>query len=250
MAPPLCIVVEHATSRPGEDSQVAAEIAGLLYKFGALPRPPRFVRLHDPRRRVPGIESTEHVTVDGTLVPNGLVWAERALGQPLSASVQEAIDSMAPPTDLAIVAFNPCLFPDVDLTDLRRAVRRRSNRPGWIEVTGTAQGLTLSLTSPDGVTIGAGTSWRRDDFGRLGRPPDRLGDSLVAWSKLAEACQVPPPGGGDAAGAAALVPAPVLVVGEPDYLRSVYPAVLAALGDAADTVETEIGVTLLSPHGL
>lgn len=68
------LIVEHATEAAGEVCLVAAGIAR-LWSAGEREKP-RLIRLRAAERAPFEAAAMEHVTAEGGLVPNGLLWVE------------------------------------------------------------------------------------------------------------------------------------------------------------------------------
>src|SRR5687768_807615 len=110
------LIVEHPTDRPAEDCMPAGALAGFLRRAGATDI--GFVRLHSPGRDFRQLGAREHATAYGSLAPNGMIWAERALGRDLGPESDCAAGELLPdiPT---IVAINPNLLSASDLDRVR-----------------------------------------------------------------------------------------------------------------------------------
>jgi CTP synthase len=160
-------------------------------------------------------DCAQHVLRSGALAPNGLLWAERATGRPVGEAVDRgAVASL--PDDVVVVPVNPAVPAQVEAAERIRAKAARIGRA--VE--------DIRVEDVDGGwRVGAGKDGaplRLDAFGR----PVADGATPVA------------------AGAAPVV----LVVADERLQRDVYPANLAALGDAAEALGIAVEVRFADPR--
>lgn len=188
-------------------------------------------------RRYP--DAVQHVTHDGVLVPSGLIWAERLTGIPVSAAVDaEAMMSGAVERDI-VVPLHPGVEGAMASAGTLLALARRYGVTArhYRAVHGAAGCRIIDVA--DGRPI--------RDIGACGR--DRFG----RWMILAHACAESTPAASTPMPAGALSGDPrcriALIGGESDQ-RDVYPATLAALGDAADALGMRVDVEFISPQTL
>jgi len=192
-------------------------------------------------------DAIQHVTVDGALVPSGLVWSERLSGRPLSiansaaelvsrAAGAEVVVPVHPGTDGGIAAANA-----LATLAARNCVPVRRYRVVRDD------GLTRIIERPDGAhgmarTI---TQARQDRFGRWSWDAPRIQPGLEG-QRVAAAV---------GAATAALTPTPaaglrIALIGRAADQHDVYPATLAALADAAEAQSIDLNLICVSPHDL
>ena len=205
------VFVEHDTPEPALYGAMAAIVAG---QRGA---PVMHLRADFATIKYP--DAIQHVTADGSLVPSGLVWVERIAEYPVSneATVTQVIERARQQDVIVPVALNvaaqrvECAALIAGASDAGLAVEHA-------EIGGDQSGYRLqSQTSQHGV-------WLQDQFGRF---------ALNGWPS-------PTP----------LHHARIVLVGSERDHREIYPATLAAIGDAADAVGTSVEVQFVSPVGL
>lgn len=157
----------------------------------------------------------QHVLAHGELAPNGLVWTERATGRPVRAPVDRGAVVRMPGT--VVVPINPMLPAHEEAFARILISARRAGRPVEIyEV--VEEGDELVLLS-EGQPVGR---WRRDAYGR------------------------PQPAGAPSAAPARELR--VLIVGSEAHHREVYPATIAALGDAAEALSVGLALSFADPR--
>ena len=247
------LVVEHRTGSPAVDSLVAAELAAAWERTAGGELSVRFVRLRGPGTEKGLAGGTAHATAHGTLVANGLLWPERALGRPVISAVDEIVGTGQPACEPEVIALNPALFPDTSREDLMAAVTARAPNAIWVEVEDRGSSFQAFAIDKDGGRRQVG-AWVRDRYGRpaIANPflaaellPSLSGSRLSSGAAAAAPIPIVP---AETAGAGA---EPKLVlIAEPDYHRHVYPAVLAAIGDASDTLGLRPAVDIVSPRDL
>ncbi|MCJ8145052.1 gamma-glutamyl-gamma-aminobutyrate hydrolase family protein [Ancylobacter sp. A5.8] len=205
------VLVVHDTPLPALDGMIAGEIAA---ERGA-----RFTTLVTGGGGHGRFDCHIHVLAHGEMAPNGVFWAERAIDGPVAAPVDRGavvrLDDAC-----VVVPINPHL-------PIQAEAARR------IAATAAAAGRaveTLVVTERDGVfelrdeggdtVLGA---WRLDEFGR----PFRL----------------------DMEPAPVTSPAlTIVVVGDEALMREVYPANIAALGDAAEALGLNLSLRFVDPR--
>lgn len=204
------LLVRHATRLPALDGMIAGIFAAA--------RGATLVTLTSGGAGHGRFDCAQHVLAHGELAPNGLVWAERAAGRPVSAPVDRGAVVRLPGT--VVVPINPIL-PAQQEADARLLVTAdRAGRP--VEIFEVAEdGDAFVLRSVQGgEPVGR---WRRDAYGR------------------------PQPAPAPAAPARALT-LRVLLVGSEATQREVYPATIAALGDAAEAVGVGLALSFADPR--
>lgn len=227
------LIVEQATDRPAEDAMAAGALAGFLKEAGVTEI--GFVRLNSPDREFAQLGAREHATAYGALVANGMIWAERALGRDLGPDSDCTVAALQVERP-SLLAVNPNVLPQSDRDAL-------VGRAAAMRVQVSPRGVAFVLaTEADGVRREIG-ALGRDGYGRpildlrdpegllahfhAGRPTARPANSaLSAWGPV------------------------LVVVGEESYHRDVYPALLAALGDAADALGQTPAVRFVSPRNV
>lgn len=244
---PTALVLEHRTASPAKDSLVAAELLGPWAEATAGASPPtRFVRLRGSERGLDVPGSVEHVTADGALVANGLLWPERAIGRPLDRHCDEILGAGQSSLTPEVIALNPALFPDLSYDELRAAIERRAPEAAWIEVHESG-GRFQAIAAIGGAEKQLIGEWIRD---RYGRPVALKSPSLSAagWHgsdtalAKAEATATTAPGASDEPR--------IVIIAEPTYQRDVYPALLAAIGDASDALGFTPSIEIATPCNL
>jgi CTP synthase len=170
-------------------------------------------------RPVHGADTVQMVAAAGALVPSGLVWYERVAGQEvLPASSVEAIIDMATRRTVVVP-----WHPDFQIDALRTQLLDNANTAGVpvTHLTGRSLDDGWCLQTPQGQPTEYGF-WDRDEFGRWGRPdnrmPARQGRNILT----------------------------VALLGSQTDQTDVYPATLAALGDAADATHIDLRVRFIS----
>jgi CTP synthase len=188
-------------------------------------------------RRYP--DAVQHVTHDGALVPSGLVWAERLAGIPVSAAVDaEAVMSRAAERDI-VVPLHPGVEGGLASAETLLALaRRRDVATRHYRAVHDAAGCRI-IDVADGHPVRDIGPCAQDRFGRW-----MILTHASAGSTPAVSTQMP---AGALSGVARCRIA--LIGGEVDQ-RDVYPATLAALGDAADALGIHVEVEFIAPQTL
>lgn len=247
MASRPVLVVEHATPRPAEDSLIAGELLAAWAHAAGGQREPRLARLRGSKQEMNPPGSTEHATADGALVANGFLWPERALGRPVGSASDEILGTGQRAAGPEVIAFNPVLFPNSSKEELRTAIDDRAWGAIWIEVKPTGSRFQAVTADESGESRLVG-EWVRD---RYGRPVGLLTPSLpeTVMHELPSRDVKSVSSTNTAVPKVSAEPRLVLV-GEPEYHRAVYPAVLAAIGDASDALGFAPIVEIISPRNL
>lgn len=167
-----------------------------------------------------GADTVQMVAAAGALVPSGLLWYERVTGRDVlpASSVDEIVATAS--RDSVVVPWHP-QFQDPALLDELLA---KANAAGIrvIHLTGRSVDGGWDVQTAQGQPTRYGR-WCRDSFGRWGRAQDRL---PVAPDRHRLT---------------------VVLIGAESDQTEVYPATLAALGDAADAAHIDLRVRFVSP---
>lgn len=170
-----------------------------------------------------GADTLQMVAAAGALVPSGLLWYERATARDvLPASTVEEIVEMA-----ARCAVVVPWHPEYQQQALRAELLDKARRSGVsvVHLQGRRVQDHWDLQTAGQQPSRYGT-WGRDAFGRWGRTQDRL----------------PSPSGTH--------PLTVVLIGMQSDQTDVYPATLAALGDAAHATQIDLRVRFIAPQHL
>ncbi|MBB94903.1 MAG: hypothetical protein CML68_09905 [Rhodobacteraceae bacterium] len=199
--------VHHDTTSPARDAMLAGVIAA---QTGA-----EFLCLDTGGAGLGAYEACQHVLASGALAANGLFWSEWASGHPVPPALPPAV--IARRLDAAVlVPVNPAVPAQVEMAErLDRKARQAGHDIRRIIVRDREGGWTLTGDVPPGLA----PDWTTDAFGRPVPGP------------------TPPP----------VDTLPLLIVGSETRLRHTYPAVLAALGDAADTCDLGLDLNFWDP---
>jgi CTP synthase len=240
--PPALIVLEHATEKPAEDCALASALVERLADGSQ-----GMVCLHRLRDRgaaFPQGGNAEHVLAEGRLADNSLFWVERATSSQVRFC--EADDLPDVGSGALVVAFNPIIAPSLTASKIRDRFDALGCRPLWLRAVSDEKGLAVRALDEctDGEDVAhaecdAYARWSLRDEGLSALLTDRFG--LAPPS--AEARQT-------STGRRAHLAVRIAVVGESAHLHDVFPAVLAALGDAADDGDVAVEADLVSPKGL
>jgi CTP synthase len=206
------ILVAHETLIPSLDCMIAGEMAAEL---GA-----RFAPLVSGGAGLSRFDCVQHVLEQGELAPNGVLWAERACGRPVDGLVDRgAVARLADET--VLVPLNPAIA----------AHGEAAARIGAGAIAAGRRVERYDVTERDGAfevrrqgAAEAVSVWSRDAFGR----PVRAGLQ--------------------SARAAVGAPLRILIIADERLQREVYPANLAALGDAADALGLDIALSFIDPR--
>ncbi|MAC81634.1 MAG: CTP synthase [Rhodobacteraceae bacterium] len=202
-------LVHHDTPCPARDGMLAGILAA---EAGAT-----FLTLDTGGAGLGAYEACQHVLASGALVANGLFWSEWASGHHVPAAL--------PPTVIAgrltgpvVVPVNPAIPAQVDMA---RRLSRKAAQTGrdirQITVHPRDDGWSLTGDTVPGIA----TDWTTDPFGR----PVPAGLSRPTPARAVR----------------------ILVVGSEPRQRHTYPAVLAALGDAADACNLGLSLHFWDP---
>ncbi len=233
------IVIRHATPDPGVDCMIAAEFLSLFGRFGAASDRMGFIRLNNGGEPFSRRDEAQHAAAFGTLLPNGFIWPERALAKAVSPESHVSLSEFRTPEWPAIFSYNPLAMPGVCDNDLRGLLGAEAT---WIDVR-EADGQLIALTD-DGLECGR---WRRDEYGRaVGQIlAERLPTSFsgLNWPRPARSghCCVNSEKNGED-------PVRLLVIDERAHQFDTYPALILAIGDAADCLGTKVELNFAAPH--
>ncbi len=206
----MALFVHKAASGPGLHTRMAAGIAQALNVPDQ--RLTRLIVPVDPAVRF-DLHARQHSTADGRLVENFVLWGERS-GLAVETAEPWTTDLLGLP-GTAVVAVDPALL--ADAAELRRPALATGHT--WVDV---APDGNLSAEGQDADWFAAFTRIGTDRYGRPAR------DREEALQDLPETGLT------------------IGVAGEPEYLEAVYPALLAALGDAADAQSVAVNVHFTS----
>lgn len=204
------ILVLHATPLPALDGMIAGEVAAL--------RGAELVTAVTGGAGHARFDCAQHVLAHGELGPNGLIWAERATGRPVGPPVDRGAIARLPGT--VVVPVNPLLPAHGEMRARLLATAARAGRA--VETYEVREADARFDLVPEGG-IAPVASWRRD---ALGRPVS---------------ADAPEP-------ATSGTPLRVLVVADEARMREVYPANLAALGDAAQALGRPLELSFADPR--
>ena len=242
------IVVEHATEFPGLDAMVAAELVRRLLEHQTEPRTLCCVRVR-PEQDFPQEAAKEYVATYGSLLANGFFWIERAMKRTVEPWADEILAVNEPSNIPQVISINPWLFGTVREPHIEEALRRRAAGGLWVKVLEVDEGFECHLLkggSDAEMKLGCVS---RDSYGRSRSDfaPSVLGRLLGhVGLPLTSAPGVERPINTNTKVRAAWPR--IVIVGEQTYIRSVYPPVLGALGDAADQLDLDPAVDILSSH--
>lgn len=207
------LLVVHETPLPALDGMIAGEFAA---ERGAT-----FVTLVGGGAGHARFDCAQHVLAHGELAPNGVLWAERAAGRPVAAPVDRGAVVRLPGT--VVVPINPFLPAHREAQARILATAEQAGRAVEIHEVLETDGLFELRAAGRPEIVGA---WRRDAFGR----PFRA-DQLPATPQAARTLRV-------------------LIVGDEALQREVYPANLAALGDAAEALGLDLSLSFADPRAV
>lgn len=204
------ILVAHETLIPSLDCMIAGEMAA---ERGA-----RFAPLVSGGAGLSRFDCVQHVLEQGELVPNGVLWAERACGHPVDGLVdRSAVARLADET--VLVPLNPAIAAHGEAAArIEAGAIAAGRRLERYDV--TERGAAFEVRRRGVAELVA--VWSRDKFGR----PERAGPQSAS------------------AGA----PLRILIIADERLQREVYPANLAALGDAADALGLNVALSFIDPR--
>ncbi|WP_158814706.1 gamma-glutamyl-gamma-aminobutyrate hydrolase family protein [Methylocapsa sp. S129] len=205
------ILVAHDTLIPSLDCMIAGEMAA---ERGA-----RFAPLVSGGAGLSRFDCVQHVLEQGELAPNGVLWAERACGRPVDGLVDRGAVARLP-DEIVLVPLNPAIASHGEAVARIEAgaiaAGRRLERYDVTERESAFEVRRQGATAP--VSL-----WTRDKFGR----PVRSGFQSART-----------------AGA----PLRILIIADEILQREVYPANIAALGDAADALDLDVALSFIDPR--
>ncbi|SEF15537.1 Glutamine amidotransferase class-I [Rhizobiales bacterium GAS191] len=210
--------VEHDTAEPALYGAMAAVLARARgAEFAHLPA------MFDTRLKA---DAVQHVAAIGALVPSGLVWFERLTGREVGR--EAALDELllrAQSCDLVVPWHRPLAADGQALAHLVDRTAAAGITVEHFVVTDEADGWRIRSREGSVPTEARGP-WRRDRFGRLKATASDRGASRPE------------------------LPLRIGLVGAESDHRWVFPAALAALGDASDTEGSSTDVLFIAPIGL
>jgi CTP synthase len=208
-------LVTHSNACPALFGALAASVAEM---DGAL-----LMHLATQFQPEHGADTVQMVAAAGALVPSGLLWYERATGREvLPASSVHEIVAMAAEYDV-VVPWHPEFQQQALPTEL--IDKAAGAGVPVIHLTGRRLNDLWDLQTAQGQPSRYGV-WGRDAFGRWGRALDKASS----------------PSGAN--------PLTVVLIGTQADQTDVYPATLAALGDAADATGIDLRVRFVSAQQL
>lgn len=234
MTAPL-VLVEHDTANPAEDCVVAASVHALLQNNGR--EPIAFRRLvSEPHVQDP--IAHQHVAAAGALMNNAWLWPERLAAQ-AAEPAGEIIPDQLDPRLSAVIACNASCVPGFNAAALASSWSK-TGPVVHVQAINRDGALTAQMAGENGKIIGR---WIFDDWAR----PQINFIDLALLHATSEA-----PAGWNARSPSStrVLAGTILIVGDEHRLRYVYPAILAALGDAADALDLAPSVQFVSPRGL
>jgi len=202
-------LVRHATDAPALDAMFAGMIAAAIDA--------RLVTLDTGGGGLGAYEACQHALASGALGANGLFWSEWASDCPVGAALPPAVIVRLPDAQL-VVSVNAAVPAQAEMAE--RLLRKAPDAGRTLrEITAHEADDHWFLTGD--LPAGFPAEWGRDGFGR------------------------PCPRGAEPA--APLTCASLLLVGSEHRLRQTYPAVLAALGDAAEARALGLDLSFWDP---
>jgi CTP synthase len=245
MAKPLTIVVEHATQSPAIDCMYAAQLAAALSRSNER-GPTGIVRLRGDKAK--GFtETTQHVAPWGAVVPTGLLWVDRIADGTLVQDCDEHLDSKRAGTPLEIISINPRAFSDWEPTRLASALAARTANSVLVRVVSTGAQLHASMQPANGQAVDLPVvtidSHGRPSAIRAEQLPQELwpmSDPVKSRADLRDG----------RSRAEDFQSIKIVLIGDERNFKSLGPALLASVGDAADAVGKEVEVEIVSSHEL
>lgn len=204
-------LVYHTTQSPALDGMLAGMIAT---EMGAT-----MISLDTAGGGLGAYEARQHVLSAGSLDANGLFWNEWASGHFTPPALPPGVIAQHP-DPLLLISVNSAVTAQTEMAErLLNLPEQTTCEVLKIHVTETEKGWHISGNLPPHVPL----FWWRDTYGRpwpadFKRPEF---DEIVA----------------------------LLIVGSEHRLRQTYPAVLAALGDAADSAGLALNLRFWDPTG-
>jgi gamma-glutamyl-gamma-aminobutyrate hydrolase PuuD len=211
------VLVEHDRPEPALYGAMAAVVARAR-GADAMHLPARFEEA--------GADAVQHVTADGALVPSGLVWFERITGLAVTrAAIPEDVIARGREHEV-VVPVARCVGAQAGLNEaLFAAAAEAGITVERIRVEG-GQGK-YRLVDPRTAAPLESRNWTRDAFGRLEAGEATRKDQSTSRRRIR-----------------------IVVLGAEADHRDVYPATLAALGDAADAANIALDVIFVPPTDL
>ena len=169
-----------------------------------------------------GADAVQHVAANGALVPSGLLWYERLTGAEIGAPSAASDIVEAAGRGPVVVPWHAPVQAVADLDRLLALAHRQGLSVAHWHV--DEDGNCWRLRDAHGTSSPYGR-WRRDDFGR--------------WGSVDDAEDAHPPVG---------TALRIALIGAAGDQHQVYPATLAALGDAADALGVRMDIRCIAPH--
>lgn len=205
------ILVVHETANPALDAMIAGEISAVQNAT--------FKTLVSGGGGHARFDCNIHVLSHGELSPNGVLWAERASNKAVGAAVDRGA-IVRQPDECVVVPINPYLPVQAEARErIARTAARAGRKLEVLIVTENEAQFEVRREGEDEVLY----RWVRDVYGRP-----------VAF------------GQGEAPSASRLLR--IAFVGDESCMRDVYPANLAALGDAADALNLALDIRFIDPR--
>lgn len=202
-------LIHHRTEAPAVNAMLAGVIAAAAQAD--------FAVLDTGGGGLGAYEARQHVLDSGALAANGLFWYEWASGRPVPPALPPAVIARSGEGDV-VVSVNPAISAESEMAGrLRDHATRASRDLCDVTVTDSPDGWHLSGALPPGCP----DQWMRDRYGRPIHCPSQ-DDALGETPRL-------------------------LLIGSETRLRDTYPAVIAALGDAADAVGCQPALAFWDP---
>ncbi|SLN26817.1 CTP synthase [Aquimixticola soesokkakensis] len=207
--PRTIYLVSHTTQSPALDGMLAGVIAA---QIGA-----RMLTLDTAGGGLGAFEACQHVLATGALTANGTFWFEWASGQFAAAPLPPSVIAQHP-DPVVVLPVNAAVGAQVELAErLLTLPARGAMTVRQIGVQECDDGWRLVGDVPRDVP----RLWWRDDFGRP--TPDQPARATRRQSVH------------------------LLIIGAQQRLRHTYPAVLAALGDAAQATNLDLTLDFWDP---
>lgn len=231
------VIVEHTTDKPAEDTLVAAQLFQALNSLSASNSRICFARIREIESEYSQIGERDHVTDYGSLVSNGLLWIERAIGESFNPLIDEVVPSDVCVNTPQIICLNYRLFRKWSINQLHEFLEIRAPGALWIRVRADNVGFRCYLAQDvlsAGIEIGTVTQnaflHPKADFPidkivhilrHMGiEPTESARDHENVFLNKQKMHKI--------------LPCPrIVVIGEEHHFRCVYPAVLTSLGDSA-----------------
>ena len=207
-------LVFHDTSQPALYGALAAAVARC--------QSARLLHLSAVFPLALGADAAQHIAVQGALVPSGLLWYERLTGGEIGAPSSASGIVAAAGDSAVVVPWHSSVQDAADLDSLLAlaSLHGLPVRRWYVEEREDHWRLcdAHGAVSPYGL-------WRRDDAGRLVSADCATAEKYTAKPALR-----------------------IALIGAAQDQCEVYPANLAALGDAADALGVGLDIRFIAPH--